>query len=90
MSWDPNGTEIVQGCKTTTQRRYSGGVWRVRKTTYERITWKGLDEASARNKQAALAADSSYSESDAARADDSDQWQVNALKRTTGAWENES
>ena len=90
MSWDPNGTLIVLGCKTTTQRRYSGGVWRVRKTTYERLTWKALDEASARQKQSELALDSNYSESDATRADDSGQWHVTALKRTVGAWENES
>lgn len=89
MSWDPKGTLIVQGCQTTTQRRFSGGVWRVRRTTYERLTWKGLDEASARDKQTTLATDSAYSESDAARADDSGQWHVTALKRTTSAWENE-
>lgn len=89
MAWDSNGTVIVQGCKTSTQRRFSGGVWRVRRTTYERTLWTSLDQASAKDLQAKLALDPDYSESDATRADESDQWHVSALKRTTGPWENE-
>lgn len=90
MAWDPYGTLIVMGCKTLTQRYLSAGVWKTRKTTYERLTWRGLDEASAREKQATLAADPNYSDADAVRADDSGQWHVTALKTTIGAWKNES
>jgi len=93
MAWNPNGILIVQGCKTFTQRHYTASTkkWSTRKTTFERLLWRGLDAASARQKQTELAADDdNYTEADATRVDDSGQWQVSAIKRTVGTWEEEA